>query len=419
MIDRFKINSVYNFFGSLIPAALGLLAIVFLRGFLDYEEFITLSFFWTVITLVTISDLGMSRLASRESAALRLDKINPTQFILRFKELIFTTFIISIFVSFFLYLLIQNFLSASVDKNNLSLVIFSIPFYLISFIFRGFLEGNNNFLTVNIIKVYSSLIAFGLPIAQFFLYEEINYLWITFIIAISRVIICLYVIIYQVNIFSLFFKSTFHKSSHQKYFLESPMLAYSGILGAVYIFFERSIFESNFQDFYSDFFIAHQLILGLWIIPSAISLAIYPTLANTKLMSSNHFINKTLPHVFFIANVFFIMVYLFLFFFKEEMNFNQIENNSFLPTVYLCLMFGAITSTVAQVINVTLLSVRDYKFIFIYQSIVFIIYFGIQNIYGGANHLLFLLFWNIRYLIDFIIIFLRYYFLVLKSRRNI
>lgn len=419
MIDKFKINSVYNFLGSVIPAALGLLAIIFLRGFLEYQEFITLSFFWTVITLITISDLGMSRLASRESAALRLNIINSRQFILRFKELIFTTLIISIFISLFLYLLIQYFLSSNVDKNSLSVVIFSIPFYLISFIFRGFLEGNNNFLTVNIIKVFSSLIAFGLPIAQFILFEEINYLWITFIIAISRVIICLYVIISQISIFSLFFKLAFHKSSIKKYFLESPMLAYSGILGAVYIFFERSIFESNFQEFYSDFFIAHQLILGLWIIPSSLSLAIYPTLANTKLMSSNRFINKILPNIFFIAIIFFILVYLFLLFFKEEINFKQIENNYFLTTVYLYLMFGAITSTVAQVINVTLLSVRDYKFIFIYQSIVFIIYFGIQNIYGNANHLLFLLFWNIRYLVDFLIIYLRYYFLILKSRRDI
>jgi O-antigen/teichoic acid export membrane protein len=165
MIDNFKINSLYNFFGSVVPAVLGLAAIIFLRGSLSYQEFITLSFFWTLITVVTISDLGMSRLASRESAALRLKQINLTQFILRFKELIITTFIISIFVSVFLYFLIHYFLSANVDKNNLSLIIISIPFYLVSFIFRGFLEGENSFFTVNIIKIFSSLIAFGI---QFF-----------------------------------------------------------------------------------------------------------------------------------------------------------------------------------------------------------------------------------------------------------
>jgi len=53
MIDNFKINSLYNFFGSVIPAALGLVAIIFLRGSLSYQEFITLSFFWTLITVVT------------------------------------------------------------------------------------------------------------------------------------------------------------------------------------------------------------------------------------------------------------------------------------------------------------------------------------------------------------------------------
>ena len=419
MIDKFKINSIYNFFGSVIPAALGLVAIIFLRGSLSYQEFITLSFFWTLITVVTISDLGMSRLASRESAALRLKQIDLTQFILRFKELIITTFIISIFVSVFLYFLIHYFLSANVDKNSLSLIIISIPFYLVSFIFRGFLEGENSFFTVNIIKIFSSLIAFGIPIFQFVIFGQINYLWITFILVISRMVISLYVIVSKLSVFSVFFNSKLYKYNSQKYFLESPMLAFGGILGAVYIFFERSMFESYFPDFYSDFFIAHQLILGLWIIPSSLSLAIYPTLANTNLLSITQFINKTLPYIFAISIVFFSVIYLFLIFFQEEMNFNQIENDYFLPTVYLYLMFGAVTSAVAQVINVTLLSARDYKFIFIYQSIIFVVYFVIQNTYGIANYLLFLFFWNIRYLIDLIIIFSRTYFLGLKSRRNI
>jgi O-antigen/teichoic acid export membrane protein len=419
MIDNFKINSLYNFFGSVIPAVLGLVAIIFLRGSLSYQEFITLSFFWTLITVVTVSDLGMSRLASRESAALRLKQIDLTQFILRFKELIFTTFIISIFVSIFLYFLIHYLLSANVDKNDLSLILISIPFYLVSFIFRGFLEGENSFFTVNIIKVFSSLIAFGTPIFQFVIFGQINYLWITYILIISRVIISLYVIVSKFSVFSVFFNSNLYKYTSQKYFLESPMLAFGGILGAVYIFFERSMFESYFPYFYSDFFIAHQLILGLWIIPSSLSLAIYPTLANTKLLSTTKFISKTLPYIFTISIVFFSVVYLFLIFFEEEMNFNQIENDYFLPSVYLYLMFGAVTSAVAQVINVSLLSARDYKFIFFYQSIVFVIYFFIQNIYGISNYLLFLFFWNVRYMIDLVIIFLRSYFLALKSRRNI
>jgi len=419
MIDRFKINSLYNFFGSFIPAGLGLIAIVFLRGSLDYQGFITLSFFWTLITIVSISDLGMSRLASREAAALRLNKIDPTQFILRFKELIFTTLIISILASILIYFLIQYFLSANVDKNSLSLVVISIPFYLVSFIFRGFLEGENKFLTVNIIKVSSSLIAFGIPIFQVVIFDQINYLWITCILVISRVIISLYVVTSRLKVFSLFFKSRSQTKTSQKYFLESPMLAFGGILGAVYIFFERSVFELYFPYLYSDFFIAHQLILGLWIIPSSLAMAIYPTLANSTFMNSTHFINKTLPYIFIIAFIFFILIYLFLLFFKEEMNFNQIDNNYLLPKIYLYLMIGAVASTAAQVINVALLTARDYKFIFIYQSIVFIIYFAIQNIYGIANHLLFLLFWNIRYIVDLIIIFLRSYSLGLKSRRNI
>ena len=75
---------------------------------------------------------------------------------------------------------------------------------------------------------------------------------------------------------------------------------------------QDEIFESYFPDFYSDFFIAHQLILGLWIIPSSLSLAIYPTLANTKILSTTQFINKTLPYIFAISIVFFSVVYLFL-----------------------------------------------------------------------------------------------------------
>jgi hypothetical protein len=196
------------------------------------------------------------------------------------------------------------------------------------------------------------------------------------------------------------------------------MLAFGGILGAVYIFFERSMFESYFPDFYSDFFIAHQLILGLWIIPSSLSLAIYPTLANTKLLSTTQFINKTLPYIFIIAIIFFTLIYLFLITFESQMNFNQTDDY-LLPNIYLYLMIGAVTSAVAQVININLLSTRDYKFIFLYQSIMFIIYFVIQNIYGISNYLIFLFFWNLRYMIDLIIIFLRSYFLALKSRRNI
>ena len=269
----------------------------------------------------------MSRLASRESAALRMKQIDLTQFSLRFKELIITTFIISIFVSVFLYFLIHYFLSANVDKNSLSLIIISIPFYLVSFIFRGFLEGENSFFTVNIIKIFSSLIAFGIPIFQFVIFGQINYLWITFILVISRMVISLYVIVSKLSVFSVFFNSKLYKHNSQKYFLESPMLAFGGILGAVYIFFERSMFESYFPDFYSDFFIAHQLILGLWIIPSSLSLAIYPTLANTNLLSITQFINKVLPYIFAISIVFFSVIYLFLIFFQEEMNFNQVEND--------------------------------------------------------------------------------------------
>jgi len=87
------------------------------------------------------------------------------------------------------------------------------------------------------------------------------------------------------------------------------------------------------------------------------------------------------------------------------MKFNQIENDYFLPTVYLYLMFGAVTSAVAQVINVTLLSARDYKFIFIYQSIIFLVYFA-YKIYMAFQTTYYFYFFGIRrYMIDLLLFF--------------
>lgn len=404
MNSRISFNSSLNFLGFLIPSLVGFLAIVFLQDRLPYDLFVTFSFYITLISIIIMGDLGMSRLSSRDSAALRLQKITLDEFKKRFINIIVSTFLISLF--FTIALVFFAFLIDLFDRNyELFFLIISSPFHLISFAFRGFLEGQSNYKLVNLIKILFSFCLFGTLIIQILIFEKINLNFITLTLILFRIVsISIIINLYREhfrNIFNFFNKNLINF----KILFEAPAISFGGILGAVIILYERSFFEEHFATYYAAFFIAHQLVISIWMIPSSFSLAMYPDLSNQTGQENKKELVKALPLNFIISLLFYALI-------VSGIYLIDIYSLGILPDSTLRVTFflftGALVCSIAQLLNIFLLAQRLYRFIVLYQTLIFAVYLIALNFLGDIKIEYFFLLWNLRYLFDFLFIFSRF-----------
>jgi len=396
-----------NLIGFVIPAIVGFTSIIYLQREVINEIFVTISFIWTMLTIFGISDLGFSRLSARETASYRLKKNSLDLTKKLISKIIFNSLSISLIVLSFLLLLIYVFISDTNSKVYLYYFALALPLFVINSVFRGISEGNNDFYTVNFIKIIFSSFVFLFPIVQQIIFSEI-YLFIYLILIIFlRIFLLIFLFYRNYEFLRNFYKNLSKKSFFSFYIIESPALAFSGILGAFIIFIERGLFESFFPNFYYEFFLAHQIIISVWFIPSALSLTLFPTLANYNKNSSKEEIYKYMPYIFLLGLAAMVAIPLVIFVMSLMINLQNILN-IFLFSFYLSMSIGVMLGIIAQTLNIHLLAMKAYKYIFIYATIIFIFYVPSLAVFSSLSLVGFLVIWNLRYLVDLSLIYFKF-----------
>ena len=134
-----------NFIGFVFPALIGFFSIIYLQQKIEYAEFATLSFIFTILNVLGISDLGFSRISARESAAFRLNKKNVRNVLDEISDVVICSLLLSILIMTALVCLIYFLLSDEIYKQYLYALAISTPLFVLNSVFRGVSEGNNDF----------------------------------------------------------------------------------------------------------------------------------------------------------------------------------------------------------------------------------------------------------------------------------
>lgn len=397
-----------NFIGFVFPALIGFFSIIYLQQKIEYAEFATLSFIFTILNVLGISDLGFSRISARESAAFRLNKKNVRNVLDEISDVVICSLLLSILIMTALVCLIYFLLSDEIYKQYLYALAISTPLFVLNSVFRGVSEGNNDFYFANFIKIFFSLIIFIFPVIQVIFFKEINFLNYVQIVIFIRFLTLILFYLRNVNLLKGWISRIFKFNSLKfDYLLEAPALAFGGILGSIIIFIERGIFESSFPAIYPIFFIAHEIIIKAWIMPAALSLTVFPTLANITKDSSKNKIYQYLPYIIVMSLIILILIPIFIYILSNFLELAFTFSNNFYY-LYLFMTLGIIIGSIAQTLNIYILASRQYLFIVKYSLFIFVIYFISLSLIGKVSILYFFILWNLRYLADFIFIYLRF-----------
>ena len=397
-----------NFIGFILPALIGFFSIIYLQNRVEYAEFVTLSFIFTILTILGISDLGFSRISARESAAFRLNKKYARNVLDEISDVVISSLLLSVVIITALVCLIYFLLSDEIYKQYLYALVISTPLFVLNSVFRGVSEGNNDFYFANFIKIIFSLTIFMFPVIQYIFFKEINFLNYVQIVIFIRFLTLILFYHRNINLLKGLVSSIFKFNSLKfNYLIEAPALAFGGILGSIIIFVERGIFESSFPAIYPIFFLAHEIIIKAWIMPAALSLTVFPTLANLTKDSSKNKIYEYLPYIMLMSLIILILIPVFIFIISNflELSFSFPNNFYYL---YLFMATGVIIGSIAQTLNIYILASRQYLFIVKYSLFIVVIYFISLSIIGKVSILYFFVLWNLRYLADFIFIYTRF-----------
>ena len=141
--------------------------------------------------------------------------------------------------------------------------------------------------------------------------------------------------------------------------------------------------------------------------PAALSLTVFPTLANLSKDSSKNKIYEYLPYIMLMSLIILILIPVFIFIISNflELSFSFPNNFYYL---YLFMATGVIIGSIAKTLNIYILASRQYLFIVKYSLFIVVIYFIGLALIGKVSILYFFVLWNLRYLADFIFIYTRF-----------
>lgn len=162
-------NSVYNFFGAIIPAVIALLTVPFYLKIIGIDKFGALTLTWIISGTFGFFDLGLTRastfrIAESQSAPERREVLGTSIALASLSGLIA---IPTVWIACSLY--VSHAISAtdqfsSEFSDAIWAVALLIPVNLISSIFIGSLQGKGKFLSSNAISISNSLAIQAIPL---------------------------------------------------------------------------------------------------------------------------------------------------------------------------------------------------------------------------------------------------------------
>lgn len=278
-------HSVLNLAGNFIPAIVSLPAYGYLARALGVESFGIYTLAIIVIGYAGIFDAGLTRSVIREIALYRADKAERRKIVACGTISIIFFGIVAMVIMAISAHLIVSYLNVSIEKqseaiNAILLLALSIPIFLLNQIWLSILEGNEDFLLLNIQRAIGSFFVAGIPVILVF-FER----------GILSAIIGLFIARFIILIVSAFMVRSEIIDAGLKFDLVvfkrlisfGGWSALTGIISPVMVYFDRFILSNILGVKYVAFYSAPaDLVSRGLLIPGAIARSIFPKLAVAK-----------------------------------------------------------------------------------------------------------------------------------------
>lgn len=288
-------HSILNLAGNFIPALVSLPAYGYLARALGVESFGIYTLAIIIIGYAGVFDVGLTRAVIREIALFREDKEEQKKIIACGTISIFIFGLIAMFTMAVSSTFIVDLLNISLSKREeaitaICLLALSIPIFLLNQIWLSILEGNENFLQINIQRAIGSLFVSGVPVLLVFFDNSILSAVIGLFVA-RLITLAISAIMVKSEIVSS--GLTFDKVVFKRLISFGGWSALTGVISPAMVYFDRFILANMLGAKYVALYSAPaELISKCLIVPSALSRAIFPKLTTAKSKIEKSKLNK-------------------------------------------------------------------------------------------------------------------------------
>jgi O-antigen/teichoic acid export membrane protein/GT2 family glycosyltransferase len=318
-------NSAYNIFGQLIPILIGFFTIPLLIRHMGMDRFGLLSLLWVFLGYLTFFDLGLSRaiikMVAEQLAGLRKEDVPQTIWTTIWIASLLSLVGTAILVTLSEYLVHHYFnIPQRLEEEAqraLCIIALSLPVVTLTSVFRGVLEAQDKFLSVNILQAINGTMTYLSPLVLVGLTVQIDH--IIFAISAVRLIIALiHWGICAVDIKGLLrLRLPTMKSSIELVHFGS-WLTISNIISPIMVYFDRfflgSLIPVGELAYYTT---PYEIITRVLILPTAVARTLFPAFAST-LISDPERAKDLLPKVLRLVGFIMAMVSVSFIFIARE-----------------------------------------------------------------------------------------------------
>lgn len=274
-------HSGWNIVGMVIPTIIAIPILGIMARKMGVENFGLFTLLFSLIGYASIFDIGISRAVTRMIALCRDDKDISNEIMSTSSWSIITFGIIGALVLFFLSVQITEWLNVTdnyyIDTVlSIKIMAFSIPLFLLTQIWLGYLEGLESFAIINKQKIFTSSLMSILPLIGLYIHNSLSSAIIGLLIA--RFFTCIIVFfITKKNNVALF--KTFNFNILKKLLSFGGWLTASNIISPVMVYFDRFILSNiSGADVVAKYTAPSDLVNRLGVIPGSIAKALFPKL---------------------------------------------------------------------------------------------------------------------------------------------
>lgn len=274
-------HSGWNMVGMVVPTIIAIPILGIMARKMGVESFGLFTLLFSLIGYASIFDIGISRAVTRMIALYRNDKNVSNEIMSTSSWSIIALSIISALILFFLSAQITKWLNVTDNYYSdtilsIRIMAFSIPLFLLTQIWLGYLEGLESFAIINKQKVFTSSLMSILPLIGLYIHNSLSSAVIGLLIA--RFFTCIIVFfITKKNNVALF--KTFNFNILKKLLSFGGWLTASNIISPIMVYFDRFILSNiSGADVVAKYTAPSDLVNRLGIIPGSIAKALFPKL---------------------------------------------------------------------------------------------------------------------------------------------
>ena len=273
--------------GSILPMAIGLLAIPFLIKKIEVEAFGVLTLIWSLIGYFSIFDFGIGRALTHQiSSRLGLNNDSEIPEVIKsgMKIMLIAGLIGGVFLYLFSHQLVLNVFNISKDLQyetilSIQIAAFGIPFTTITSGLKGILEGYEDFKTASFLRLIFGTANFGLPVLSVLIFDK-SLVSIVVSLLIGRIIIMmlhLFFVHKKNHLKSILIAHNLESEKSKKLLSFGAWMTLSNLISPIMVTIDRFLISNKMgASMVAYYTVPFDFIVRLLIIPAALTTVLFP-----------------------------------------------------------------------------------------------------------------------------------------------